>query len=52
MLTVTLSAAVDSYTKPKGQIPDYTEPVILHARNPTVEEFCNRLHKTLIAQFR
>lgn len=28
-----------------GQIPDYDEPVVLHATNPTVEQFCNRLHK-------
>jgi ribosome-interacting GTPase 1 len=28
------------YTKPKGQIPDYDEPVILHSeRNPTIEEY-------------
>lgn len=48
------------YTKPKGessqstcrmervspgQIPDYEEPVVLHAAQPTVEQFCNRLHK-------
>ena len=39
------------YTKPKGQIPDYEEPVILHATNPTIEEFCNRLHKGLLADF-
>ncbi|KAL3766072.1 hypothetical protein ACHAW5_007767 [Stephanodiscus triporus] len=40
------------YTKPKGQIPDYDEPVILHSEgNPTVEEFCNRIHRTLIDQF-
>lgn len=40
------------YTKPKGQIPDYDEPVILHAeRNPTIEEFCNRIHRGLIEQF-
>jgi len=40
------------YTKPKGQIPDYEEPVILHSEgNPTIEQFCNRLHKGLIAQF-
>jgi len=40
------------YTKPKGQIPDYEEPVILHSeKNPTIEEFCNRLHKTLIQEF-
>eukprot|EP00527_Entomoneis_sp_CCMP2396_P003833 CAMPEP_0198141704 /NCGR_PEP_ID=MMETSP1443-20131203/4657_1 /TAXON_ID=186043 /ORGANISM="Entomoneis sp., Strain CCMP2396" /LENGTH=366 /DNA_ID=CAMNT_0043804523 /DNA_START=163 /DNA_END=1259 /DNA_ORIENTATION=- len=39
------------YTKPKGQIPDYDEPVILHAENPTIEEFCNRLHKNIINSF-
>uniref|UniRef100_A0A7S4N0L2 OBG-type G domain-containing protein n=2 Tax=Odontella aurita TaxID=265563 RepID=A0A7S4N0L2_9STRA len=40
------------YTKPKGQIPDYDEPVILHSeRNPTIEEFCNRLHRNLISEF-
>ncbi|KAL7430511.1 hypothetical protein ACHAXM_004987 [Skeletonema potamos] len=40
------------YTKPKGQIPDYDEPVILHSeKNPTVEEFCNRIHKSLMASF-
>jgi ribosome-interacting GTPase 1 len=39
------------YTKPKGQLPDYEEPVILRAENPTIEEFCNRLHKGLISQF-
>eukprot|EP00529_Nitzschia_sp_RCC80_P000598 CAMPEP_0113504030 /NCGR_PEP_ID=MMETSP0014_2-20120614/34495_1 /TAXON_ID=2857 /ORGANISM="Nitzschia sp." /LENGTH=375 /DNA_ID=CAMNT_0000399107 /DNA_START=125 /DNA_END=1252 /DNA_ORIENTATION=+ /assembly_acc=CAM_ASM_000159 len=39
------------YTKPQGQIPDYDEPVILHSTNPTIEEFCNRLHKGIMAQF-
>ncbi|KAL9182626.1 hypothetical protein ACHAXT_013278 [Thalassiosira profunda] len=40
------------YTKPKGQIPDYDEPVILHSEgNPTVEEFCNRIHRSLMEQF-
>ena len=39
------------YTKPKGQIPDYEEPVVLHAVKPSVEDFCNRLHKGIIKQF-
>mmetsp|Transcript_6767 Transcript_6767/g.9912 ORF Transcript_6767/g.9912 Transcript_6767/m.9912 type:complete len:377 (-) Transcript_6767:85-1215(-) len=40
------------YTKPKGQMPDYDEPVIMHVANdPTVEAFCNRLHKNLIDDF-
>lgn len=40
------------YTKPKGQIPDYTAPVILPADRNTIEEFCIRIHKSLLAQFR
>lgn len=46
------------YTKPKGQIPDYNEPVVLPAealagaQPPTVEFFCNRIHKALIKQFK
>jgi len=40
------------YTKPKGQMPDYDEPVILHSEgNPSVEEFCNRIHRSLMDQF-
>lgn len=40
------------YTKPRKQNPDYDEPVILHSsRNPTIEEFCNRLHRNLIDEF-
>ncbi len=68
------------YTKPKGQIPDYSEPglfcfapassticatplpitrvsfrrtcfvVILHAEHPTVEQFCQRIHRCIMSQ--
>lgn len=40
------------YTKPKGQIPDYNAPVVLHAREPTIENFCDRIHRTLSAQLK
>jgi len=40
------------YTKPKGQIPDYTSPVVMRAANSTVEYFCNRLHKSIMNQFK
>mmetsp|Transcript_96596 Transcript_96596/g.207224 ORF Transcript_96596/g.207224 Transcript_96596/m.207224 type:complete len:373 (+) Transcript_96596:94-1212(+) len=40
------------YTKPKGQIPDYTSPVILPASKNKVEDFCLRIHKSLLAQFK
>jgi len=35
------------YTKPKGKVPDYTEPVILPRRKSTIIDFCNKIHKTL-----
>jgi len=40
------------YTKPKGQIPDYEEPVIMPIHKCKVEDFCNRLHRSLITQFK
>jgi len=40
------------YTKPKGQIPDYTMPVILPGDRNRIEDFCLRIHKSLLAQFR
>lgn len=40
------------YTKPKGQVPDLNDPVILPASNPSVERFCIRIHKGLLAQFK
>ena len=39
------------YTKPKGQAPDYDGPVILHAINPTIEEFCYKLHRSILQEF-
>ena len=37
------------YTKPKGQMPDYSSPVILRGHvEPTVEAFCNRIHRNLL----
>jgi hypothetical protein len=40
------------YTKPKGMIPDYNEPVILPAGSRTVADFCGRLHRDLIKSFK
>ncbi len=40
------------YTKPKGQIPDYEEPVILPNSTRTVADFCGKIHKSLLAEFR
>ena len=40
------------YTKPKGQIPDYDAPVVVPADRCTVEQFCLRIHKSLLQQFK
>lgn len=40
------------YTKPKGQIPDYNAPVILNSRFRRVEDFCVRIHKSLLEEFK
>lgn len=45
-------ALVRIYTKPRGQIPDYSAPIVMREGHCTVEDFCNRIHKTLIKQFK
>lgn len=40
------------YTKPKGQLPDYSAPVVLHADKKSVEDFCNKIHRTIISEFK
>ena len=40
------------YTKPKGQLPDYNEPVILRKDNRTIEGFVNKIHRTLLKDFK
>jgi len=39
------------YTKPKGQIPDYNAPVVMR-RDTTVEDFCNKIHRTILKQLK
>ncbi|XP_067120608.1 developmentally-regulated GTP-binding protein 1 isoform X2 [Centruroides vittatus] len=40
------------YTKPKGQLPDYEAPVILNQDKRTVEDFCNKLHRSIMKEFK
>jgi len=35
------------YTKPKGQLPDYEAPVVLQSGKSTVEDFCDKIHKSI-----
>lgn len=41
-----------SYTKPKGQLPDYNSPVVLNTERRTVEDFCNKLHRSIAKEFK
>ncbi|KAF6140547.1 hypothetical protein GIB67_035574 [Kingdonia uniflora] len=38
------------YTKPQGQQPDFSDPVVLSADRGgcTVEDFCNQIHRSLV----
>lgn len=40
------------YTKPHGKIPDYDEPVILKRHHGKIEDFCLKIHKSLLEQFK
>mmetsp|Transcript_3436 Transcript_3436/g.12393 ORF Transcript_3436/g.12393 Transcript_3436/m.12393 type:complete len:368 (-) Transcript_3436:153-1256(-) len=40
------------YTKPKGLLPDYNEPVVVPHNKNSVEDFCNRIHKGLMKDFK
>eukprot|EP00064_Thunnus_orientalis_P016993 superscaffoldBa00003498_g17067 len=40
------------YTKPKGQLPDYTSPVVLPTERTSVEDFCLKIHKNLIKELK
>eukprot|EP01026_Neomeris_dumetosa_P008337 TRINITY_DN1265_c1_g1_i10.p1 TRINITY_DN1265_c1_g1~~TRINITY_DN1265_c1_g1_i10.p1 ORF type:complete len:370 (-),score=59.67 TRINITY_DN1265_c1_g1_i10:187-1296(-) len=40
------------YTKPKGKLPDYNEPVVLPRSRCSVEDFCNRIHKVILKQLK
>ena len=45
-------ALVRIYTKPKGQLPDYTQPVVLRGGQSSVEDFCNSIHKGIMRNFK
>lgn len=40
------------YPKPKGQLIDYDEPVILRSDRRSVEDFCNNIHRTIMSKFK
>ncbi|CAB57908.1 Developmentally-regulated GTP-binding protein 1 [Caenorhabditis elegans] len=40
------------YTKPKGQLPDYSQPIVLNAERKSIEDLCTKIHKSLQKDFK
>lgn len=40
------------YTKPKGILPDYNDPVVMYHHKCTVADFCNKIHKSILDNFK
>jgi len=40
------------YTKPKGQLPDYEAPVVLQTDKCSIEDFCNKIHRTILKELK
>ncbi|KAI9574560.1 P-loop containing nucleoside triphosphate hydrolase protein [Boletus coccyginus] len=40
------------YTKPRGQSPDYSAPVVLRRGRCSIEDFCNAIHKEIAKQMK
>uniref|UniRef100_A0A914Y9Q9 Developmentally-regulated GTP-binding protein 1 n=1 Tax=Panagrolaimus superbus TaxID=310955 RepID=A0A914Y9Q9_9BILA len=40
------------YTKPRGQMPDYSSPIVLSREKCSVEDFCMKIHKSLAKDFK
>ncbi|MES1904490.1 MAG: GTP-binding protein [Paramarteilia canceri] len=40
------------YTKPPGEVPDFTQPLVLKRSKRQVADFCNKLHRHLLDQFK
>lgn len=40
------------YPKPRGTIPDYSDPVVLRRADSTVADFCDHIHKGILKDFK
>lgn len=36
------------YTKPKGEIPDFKEPIILPRKKCRITDFCRHIHRDMV----
>ena len=42
---------IDFFNK-KGQNPDYETPVVISRANSTIADFCNRIHRSMLKNFK
>lgn len=49
---IALFELIRSYPKPRGAIPDYTDPVVLRRSACTVTDFCDHIHKAILKDFK
>lgn len=40
------------YTKPKGSLPEFKDPVVLKGTKCTVRDFCQKIHHSLLEEFK
>ncbi|KAI5184955.1 hypothetical protein NEHOM01_0506 [Nematocida homosporus] len=40
------------YAKPRGQLPDYSAPVVLRTNRCSVRDFCNAIHRGILGEFK
>ena len=40
------------YTRPRGALPDWNDPVVLRRKAATVEGFCNKIHRGILKQLK
>lgn len=40
------------YTKPKGQLPDLNNPIVLSSNRKTLEHLCLKIHKSMVKDFK
>lgn len=45
-------ALIRVYTKPRGKLPDYSTPVVLRENRCTIKDFCNSIHRGILAEFK
>jgi small GTP-binding protein len=40
------------FAKPRGQLPDYSTPVVLREGRSSIKDFCNSIHRGILSEFK